>query len=87
MLGSFNQLFVVSGIVITNIIALFVPNLDKDFVKQHEDDYTNSYFTIVDWWWIIFGIPIIIAALQIILLLVVFRNETPRYLLSQGNPC
>jgi hypothetical protein len=40
---------------------------------------------IVDFWWVIFAFPILIAALQIILLLLVYRNETPRYLFSVGK--
>lgn len=69
-LGALNQLLIVSGIVITNLIALFVPSTGTE---------------IIGWWRIIFGIPILIALLQIVLLLFVYKNETPRYLILQGR--
>lgn len=69
-LGALNQLLIVSGIVITNVLALFVPSTGSG---------------IVSWWRIIFGIPIAIAIVQILMLLLVYKNETPRYLILQGR--
>jgi hypothetical protein len=65
---------ITSGIVLTNVIALFVPNIivpDKPIISEHP---------IWNNWWIIFGMPLIIALIQIILLVLIFKNETPRYL-------
>lgn len=83
-LGALNQLLIVSGIVITNVLSLFVPVPlpfpDNDQDKANVDDYP-----IWGGWWVIFGIPLAIAAAQIILLLTIFRRETPRYLYSEGK--
>jgi MFS family permease len=76
-LGALNQLMIVSGIVVTNVLALFVPNIPKN--AQVKDS------PIWGGWWIIFGLPLIIAVVQILLLLLVYKNETPRYLYTVGR--
>lgn len=81
-LGALNQLLIVSGIVVTNILALFVPSIT---VPDNIDDAVIDNYPIWSGWWVIFGIPIVIAAVQIILLLTLFRNETPRYLYGAGR--
>jgi hypothetical protein len=58
------------GIIFTNILAVIVDN------NMNHIDF---------WWRFIFAIPIGIALVQIILLTVVYKNETPKYLLMTGN--
>jgi MFS family permease len=81
-LGALNQLLIVSGIVVTNVLALFVPEID---LPDNIDDAVIANYPIWSSWWIIFGMPLVIAGLQIILLLTLFRRETPRYLYSAGR--
>jgi MFS family permease len=78
-LGAINQLMIVSGIVLTNVIALFVTN------RVVPENPIISDFPIWSSWRIIFGLPLVIAVVQILLLLLVFKNETPRYLYTVGR--
>jgi MFS family permease len=70
---------IVSGIVLTNVIALFVTN------RVVPENPIISDFPIWSSWRIIFGLPLVIAVVQILLLLLVFKNETPRYLYTVGR--
>jgi len=47
-------------------------------ITKADDFYVNSYFRII------WAMPLIIAAIQVLLLLTVFRNESPVYLSEHG---
>lgn len=81
-LGSLHMLLLICGIIITNLLIFLVPPLE---LPMNEDDVIVADYPIWDYWWVIFGLPLIIAALQIVLLTGVFRRETPRYLYSEGR--
>lgn len=70
--GALNQLFIITGILLADFMALLVP-VDTGDGK------------ITDVWWVIFGLPIVIALAQISMLSLVYRNETPRYLLTNST--
>lgn len=67
--GTMNQLFIVLGVVITNLFTLIVSD-DKD-----------EGAPISAGWRFIFAGVIVIVIVQASLLILVFNNETPKYLL------
>lgn len=68
-----HQLFIVSGIVLTNSFTFIVSN----------DDQPGA--PITPGWRYIFAGIIVITVIQATLLLTLYRNETPKYLMLQGR--
>jgi Na+-driven multidrug efflux pump len=69
--GVINHIFLVIGTACTSIFALYI-----------ESD-PNAQISPI--WRLIYGFPIISLVIQLLLLLFVFKEETPRYLLENGN--
>ena len=72
-LGAVNQFMVTFGSLVATLVALPVPD------PGSEAEATSNY------WRIMFGVPVIVAAVQALLFFCVFRTETPRFLLSRGR--
>lgn len=69
--GTFTQIGVSVGILIAYILGLNVPAVT---------DKSES-----EWWRVMLGFPLILAALRICLLTTKFDHETPKYLVLTGN--
>lgn len=73
-LGAFNQLFVAFGVFFACLLQ-YIFKLANDNNDSKEKDY----------WFILFGFTLITLLVQTALLLIVYRFETPRYLLEKGQ--
>lgn len=71
--GTFSSSFIALGIIVTNILAIFV------------NDWDENFKVISEIWRLVFGFPLITGTLQMVLLLFVFKDETPRYYLEKGR--
>ena len=75
--GAMNQMSLCFGAALPGTMALAYPinfnNLTKD------DFYVDQYFRYI---WML---PLVVSALQVLLLLTCFRNETPVYLKEKGR--
>lgn len=72
-LGTLSSIFITTGIIVTNILAIFVE--DWDPVNPKESGL----------WRVVFGVPLVAGVLQIVLLGFVWKEETPRYLIEQAR--
>lgn len=72
-LGTFNQLLITVGIIIAPLLGLAMPN-------GNGDSHPNSQF-----WRIILAIAAAPPVMRIILGILVFRSDTPRYLVSTNQ--
>lgn len=70
--GSCHQLFVTFAIVITSIIGLVLPE-----GSPHELQQSMS-------WRLAFGFPAILSAIQVLLIIFVFTDDSPVYYASKG---
>lgn len=77
--GAINQLSLTFGICIPGTMALFYPRDILTTVNPDDDFYVNSYFRVI------WSIPLIISAVQMLLLMTCFRNESPVYLKEKGE--
>ena len=73
-LGAFNQLFVAFGVFFSCLLQYIFK-----LANGNNDDKEKDY------WYILFGFTLVTVLIQTILLLVVYRFETPRYLLEKGK--
>ncbi len=70
--GAINQMSLCFGAAIPGTFALKYP---QSFADLPDDDfYVSQYFRII------WSVPLFIALIQVILLMTVFKNETPVYL-------
>lgn len=76
-LGTMTQLFITVGIMVSFFFGLAIPDAPTN--PQEYADYTNSW-KVQQYWRFMFGFPIIMAAIQVLLLLTVFRYDTPKML-------
>lgn len=66
--------------------ALMAPSIGIGFFFAYLLSYVlKHYYKPKDFWYITFGLPIFIIAAQLFLLMKIFRNETPKYLISHGR--
>ena len=72
-LGTLNQFMASFGVMIANSLAFMVP---------YKENLTDSNFEI---WRVVFVFPAIISILQLLLLLFVFRLDTPKYYQITGD--
>ena len=70
-LGSLTQILITLGIFISN--ALGLPLLED--IKDAKPSFLND-----NYWRVIFGVPIVFALIQSLLLMTIFKFETPKYL-------
>ena len=75
--GAINQLACCLGQAVPCTLSLAYP---VDFNTVEPDS-----FYVTTYWRIIFGVPFLIAALQVLLLLTCFRHESPVFLMEQGQ--
>jgi facilitated trehalose transporter len=70
--GVFHQLFITIGISLCCLFTLLL--------SLATDDYTGQSY-----WKLIFGLPLLTIALQVVCLRTVFDFETPKYLVEVGQ--
>lgn len=75
-MGAINQFMVTAGIMIADILGFIIP---YKYIKGKGDKDINNEIYSTKIWRLIFIIPLILAVLQTILVLFVFRNDTPKY--------
>lgn len=73
-LGAFNQLFVAFGVFFCCLFQYILK------VANGSDDSKEK-----EYWFIIFGFTLVTVLLQTVLLLIVYKFETPRYLLENNR--
>lgn len=78
-MGVFGQLSMTFGILCAALVMLAQPNSD-DFTPENR----NS-FIIAQYFRVLFGIPIVVALIQVVLLLTCFRWESPVTLKSNAD--
>jgi len=98
-LGVMTQLFVTVGIMISFLIGLVIPQSpvtpdyhNSDGVpSMNQTYYEEEYLPWVDKWqvqyyyYFMFGLPIVISLIQVLLLVCLFSYETPKVLKQKGN--
>jgi len=67
-MGAANQLMCTIGIFLPALLGLPIPNDPENYA----DD-----FIVKEYWRVVWGMPIIFVILQVILLLTIFRYDTP----------
>ena len=72
--GAVTQICITFGILVAFVIGLGIGDVDNDDINSFEIQY---------YWYIVFGIPLIIAFFQILLMLTCFRFDTPEQLKLQ----
>ena len=72
-LGALRQAIQNVGVLVSYLLGLGVP------AHGSEEEKTSNY------WRIMFGLPIVFAILQVLLMTTCFAKETPKYLISKGN--
>jgi MFS family permease len=75
--GAINQMALCFGAAIPGTFALSYPNKFDDLPT--DDFYVSQYFRIM------WCVPLVVSAIQVILLLTVFNHETPVYLYEQNR--
>lgn len=69
--GSFTQILITFGIMLAYFMGLVIPDKIKD------DDHS---FLVEGYWRILFGFPILLGIIQIILFLTIYNYDTPKHL-------
>jgi MFS family permease len=69
--GALSQVGITFGILVAFTIGLGIGDVDSDSIDSFEIQY---------YWYIVFGIPLVIAAVQVLLLLTFFKFDTPEQL-------
>ena len=80
-LGSLSQIMVTIGIMIAYILGFLVP---IRYIKNEGDNLNPDRLTTKSWR-IIFIIPAVISIIQTILLLAIFRYDTPKFYKQIGD--
>lgn len=75
--GSLNQFMCTLGIFV--IAVLGVP------IKDDVTEYSKDSFMVSNYWRVCWGIPIFISVIQIILMLTVYKYDTPQMLKSKAD--
>lgn len=75
-MGAINQFMVCAGIMIADILGFIVPYAA---VKGGKEDEQNPEIFTTKIWRVIFIIPAVLSALQTLLVLFIFRHDTPKY--------
>ena len=91
--GVMTQFFVTFGIMISFLLGVPIPscpitsNYSGAVTQADFDSYTNwlNNTLVQQYWRFMFGLPILVAVLQIILLVFFFNYETPKTLKLQGK--
>jgi MFS family permease len=73
--GSFIQLGVTSGILLAYLMGSTAPNYESPLDGEHCDNYDGGG----NYWRLILAFPFIPSLIQIILLIFVFKLDTPKY--------
>lgn len=88
-LGSSTQILITLGILISNALGVPLPdcviNLEKQELCIKKNPYVAGSFIMDDYWRIVFGMPIVFAVIQSVLLFTVFNYETPKFLKMTGR--
>lgn len=77
--GALNQLALTFGAALPSTFALAYPSKIELAQLPKDDFYISQYFRII------WSMPLVVSAIQILLLTTVFHNETPVYLKEQGR--
>ena len=72
--GSFTETFVALGTIIGMLMQYIILSAIGDYSGQKEG-----------FWRILFGIPIITLLIQLIAVALIYKIETPKYLLGEGQ--
>mmetsp|Transcript_17593 Transcript_17593/g.15506 ORF Transcript_17593/g.15506 Transcript_17593/m.15506 type:complete len:486 (+) Transcript_17593:14-1471(+) len=80
-MGALNQFMVTFGIMISYFFGFLAP---IKYIKGQEDNIDPAIFTTQSWR-IVFIIPAFIALFQTIMLLLVFKHDTPTYYKQKGR--
>ena len=72
-MGTFTQIMITVGFIIAYCLGFLVPYEYTEEGDENKDIYTSKI-----WKWI-FLTPILIAGLQLLLLICIFRYDSPRY--------
>lgn len=79
-MGTINQLFICIGVLVAPLLGFGMPtDQNNDDGGHYENSTKDKYFLLV------LGFAAIPAILRLILSLLVFNMETPKYLVSQGK--
>jgi len=76
--GAISQLMVTFGIFLAALLGVAIPSQDPS-----TDEDASFYY--LEYWRIVWGLPILLAILQSSLLFTLFRYDTPFYLKKRGE--
>lgn len=71
MFGSCHQLFVTLAIALCSIFGIFAKKLGEEEIEE-----TNRHSFL---WRVGYGVPFLLSGLQVLLLLIVYRYESPSF--------
>jgi hypothetical protein len=83
------QLFITVGIMVSFLFGLAIPAapevIDWDINSKHPENYAAwmkfaNDPMVNNYWRFMFGFPLLISAIQIILMLTIFKYDTPKFL-------
>lgn len=79
-MGAINQFMCCVGIMIADILGFIIPyEYKKGEIEVNKELLTSKT------WRIIFAIPLCLAILQSLLVLLIFRNDTPKFYTQKGD--
>jgi len=76
MLGCLHQLFLTFAIIVASIIGLCLP--DASSTSMHDLQNSNS-------WRLAFGFPAIICLAQVLLVVLVYKEDSPIFYVTKGK--
>lgn len=73
------QLLITVGIMISFWLGLIIPDKNADKFKDDESAYL-AHWQVTQWWRFMFGLPLLLVVLQMVLLMFFFPFDTPKVL-------
>ena len=80
-LGSLHQMMICLGVLAATLFGLAVPQVTDHNAPQEEYDKINNNWT----WRLILAFPLLISLLQLLLIFIIYKFDSPRYYAENGK--